>query len=105
MARKADVAALEAGRFDAARRFARGESQADVARALGVTPMMRAYLAGQRTWLTVERLPAYAPELNPVEPVWGNAKTRELANHCAPDLDTLGRPSPAVLARADELIE
>jgi transposase len=39
MARKADVAALEARRFEAARRFARGEPQADVARALGVTPM------------------------------------------------------------------
>src|SRR5512145_3079739 len=39
MARKADVAALEARRFEAARRFARGESQAAVARALDVTPM------------------------------------------------------------------
>ena len=39
MARKADVAVLEARRFDAARRFARGESQAAVARALDVTPM------------------------------------------------------------------
>src|SRR5712691_1509207 len=29
---------------------------------------MLAYLARQRTWLTVERLPAYAPELSPVEP-------------------------------------
>jgi DDE superfamily endonuclease len=31
--------------------------------------VMRAYLARQRTWLTVERLPDYAPELNPVEPI------------------------------------
>ena len=37
---------------------------------------MRAYVAGQRAWLTIERLPAYAPELNPVEPLWGNVKTR-----------------------------
>ena len=28
---------------------------------------MRAWLATQRHWLVVERLPAYAPELNPVE--------------------------------------
>jgi hypothetical protein len=28
---------------------------------------MRAHLDTQRDWLTVERLPAYAPELNPVE--------------------------------------
>jgi len=31
---------------------------------------MRAYLDSQRDWLTVERLPAYAPELNPVEYLW-----------------------------------
>jgi transposase len=28
---------------------------------------MRAWLDSQRDWLTVERLPAYAPELNAVE--------------------------------------
>jgi hypothetical protein len=60
---------------------------------------MRAYVAGQRAWLTVERLPAYAPELNPVEPLGGNVKTRELANHCAPDLAALGRPLRAGLGR------
>jgi transposase len=31
---------------------------------------MRAHLHEQRHWLTVERLPAYAPELNPVEYLW-----------------------------------
>jgi hypothetical protein len=41
---------------------------------------MRAHLAGQRDWLTVERLPAYAPELNPVEYLWANLKGIELAN-------------------------
>lgn len=60
---------------------------------------MRQYVAGQRAWLTIERLPAYAPELNPVEPLWGNVKTRELANHCAPDLAALGRPLRAGLGR------
>jgi transposase len=39
MARKREVGRLEARRFEAARRFARGESQAVVARALDVTPM------------------------------------------------------------------
>ena len=57
---------------------------------------MHTYLASQRAWLTVERLPAYAPELNPVEPMWGNVKTRGLANHCAPDLEALGRRSTRV---------
>jgi hypothetical protein len=41
---------------------------------------MRAHLAAQRHWLTVERLPAYAPELNPVEYLWANLKGTELAN-------------------------
>ena len=34
-----------------------------------------------------ERLPAYAPELNPTEQVWGNVKSTELANLCA---DSIG---------------
>jgi len=50
---------------------------------------MRAYLARQRGWLTVEPLPGYAPELNPVEQIWGNLKGRELANVCAGDLQAL----------------
>jgi hypothetical protein len=41
---------------------------------------MRAHLDAQRQWLTVERLPAYAPELNPVEYLWANLKGGELAN-------------------------
>ena len=41
---------------------------------------MRDWLVTQRDWLTVERLPAYAPELNPVEYLWGNLKDVELAN-------------------------
>jgi transposase len=53
---------------------------------------MRAYLAEQRRWLHVERLPGYAPDLNPIEQVWGNVKGRELANVCAPDLPALRRP-------------
>ena len=30
--------------------------------------------------LVVERLPAYAPELNPVEYMWGHLKNHEIAN-------------------------
>jgi transposase len=41
---------------------------------------MRAHLEQQRGWLTVERLPPYAPELNPVEYLWANLKGAELAN-------------------------
>jgi len=35
--------------------------------------------------LCVEFLPAYAPELNPVEYLWGYWKMRELPNFCAAD--------------------
>lgn len=60
---------------------------------------MTAYLGRQRAWLTVERLPAYAPELNPLELVWGNVKGRELANVCASDLSALRPPLRAAFAR------
>jgi hypothetical protein len=48
---------------------------------------MRAFLASQRDWLVTERLPAYAPELNPVEGLWSNLEGQELANLAC---DTLG---------------
>ena len=38
-----------------------------------------AELIAARSWLTVYRLPPYAPELNPVEAVWSHLK-RSLAN-------------------------
>jgi hypothetical protein len=49
---------------------------------------MAAFLASQRHWLVVERLPAYAPELNPVEELWSNLKGKggELANLTSPTL-------------------
>ena len=45
-------------------------------------------LAAARDWLTVYRLPPYAHELNPVEPVWSNLK-RSLANLTKHDIDQL----------------
>ena len=50
---------------------------------------MQEYLLAQRNWLTVERLPGYAPDLNPVETMWGNIKGQELANRCAENLAEL----------------
>jgi hypothetical protein len=38
---------------------------------------MQAFLVTQRDWLVVERLPAYAPDLNPVEGLWSNLKGQE----------------------------
>jgi hypothetical protein len=47
----------------------------------------------QRRWLVVERLPACAPDLNPVEQVWGNLKNGERANLCP---DTIGEAEEIV---------
>jgi hypothetical protein len=47
---------------------------------------MRAWLATQRRWLVVERLPAYAPELNLVEGLLSSLKAIELANLTSPTL-------------------
>jgi len=40
-------------------------------------------------WLDVEWLPAYAPDLNPVEPMWGHTKCCDLANFVPDDVDHL----------------
>jgi transposase len=48
---------------------------------------MQAWIASQRSWLRVERLPGYAPDLNPVEPLRGNLKNTELANLCPDTID------------------
>src|SRR5262249_30388625 len=45
--------------------------------------------AGAARRLQLERLPAYAPELNPDEGVWKLLKHGELANRCCHDLDEL----------------
>jgi hypothetical protein len=37
-----------------------------------------------RSWLVVERLSAYAPELNPVEALWSSLKAVEAANLASP---------------------
>jgi len=40
-------------------------------------------------WFQFELLPAYAPELNPVEQCWTHTKYGELANYCPEDVDEL----------------
>lgn len=57
------------------------------------------YVRSQAKWLTVERLPGYAPDLNPVEGLWGNIKGQELANLCARDLREATRACRKGLAR------
>lgn len=39
-----------------------------------------AYIKENKHWLRVERYPAYAPELSPVEFIWSPMKTKDLAH-------------------------
>ena len=54
-----------------------------------VSKASRASLAERAHWLTVEWLPKYAPELNDIEIVWGDLKSRHLAHQTFTDLDRL----------------
>ncbi len=44
-----------------------------------------------RPWLTVEWLPRYAPQLNPIEGTWRDLKRHHLAHHTFPDANDLNR--------------
>jgi transposase len=48
---------------------------------------MKTWIATQRHWLIVEQLPGYGHDLNPIEKVWGNLKSKELANLCPDTID------------------
>lgn len=51
----------------------------------------KTYLASQARRFTVERLPAYAPELNPVEGLWGWSKGHAVPDLCAENLEPVRR--------------
>ena len=53
-------------------------------------PAIRKFLARNKR-LRLERLPAYSPDLNPVEAVWGWLKYDELANFAPRDVGHLDR--------------
>ena len=48
--------------------------------------LVQDFLQANSAWLHVERLPAYAPEPNPVEYLWGYWKKTELANFGPSDI-------------------
>jgi putative transposase len=52
---------------------------------------MRAYLVQQRRWLETVQLPSYAPDLNPVEPLWAYLKGGDLANRTQGNLKVMAR--------------
>ncbi|MES2707384.1 MAG: transposase [Verrucomicrobiota bacterium] len=57
------------------------------------------YLAEQNGRIRVERLPAYAPELNPIEYLWGNVKGNDLANFSPKELWELSKAAREALSR------
>jgi transposase len=59
---------------------------------------VRDYLAAHRR-IVVEPFPPYAPELNPVDNVWGYVKYNRLANYPPQNLDELRRRITAELLR------
>ena len=55
-----------------------------------LVPEMTRFITENKDWLRVYRLPAYAPELNPVEGIWSLLK-RAIAHFAAADLNGLVR--------------
>lgn len=53
--------------------------------------VVHAVLKEFRAWLTVAWLPAYAPELNPVERVWSILKRKDLGNAVPDTIEDLAR--------------
>jgi len=56
-------------------------------------------VAGTGGHIVVERLPAYAPELNPVEYMWGNLKAHQIGNLVATQAWDLSMQATAALPR------
>ena len=57
------------------------------------------FMAAQDDRITFEYLPPYAPELNPVEYLWGHWKQHELPNVCAKDFWSLNENARRTLRR------
>ena len=53
--------------------------------------LVRAHVEGQRGRIVLERLPAYAPEMNPVECIWGYLKHHAMPNYCAANFTDLAQ--------------
>jgi transposase len=60
---------------------------------------MSAFVASQK-WLQVERLPGYAPDLNPCEGLWANLKGGELANRAEDTIAEVNRVARRAAKRA-----
>jgi len=61
--------------------------------------LVKQFVARRRGRLALEYLPAYAPELNPVEYIWGYWKHHELPNFCPRDFNQLSYHARRALRR------
>jgi transposase len=61
--------------------------------------LVRDFIRAQRGRLAIAWLPGYAPELNPVEYLWGYWKRHELANFCPRDFGQLSYHARRALRR------
>ena len=55
-----------------------------------LAPELADFAEENKAWLRIYRLPAYTPDINPVEGIWSLTK-RSMANFAAADLDGLVR--------------
>lgn len=65
------------------------------------------YVESQNGAIQLERLPAYAPELNPVEYIWSYLKCHEVVHFCPHDfgeLTTFARRRLASMQRRSKLV-
>ena len=65
--------------------------------------LVQDYVQGTGGRILLERLPAYAPELNPVEYMWGNLKQHQIGNLIATQAWELSMAATAALRRMRRL--
>jgi hypothetical protein len=77
-----------------------GQAPGDLGRAAAAPArLVTDFIRAQQGRLVIERLPGYAPELNPVEFIWGYWKHHELPNFCPRDFAQLSHHARRALAR------
>ena len=64
--------------------------------------LVREFVEQQSGRIVLARLPAYAPELNPTEYIWGYWKSHTLANFCAADFAQLTTTARLTLRRTQQ---
>jgi transposase len=60
---------------------------------------VQAWIGGQTRWLTTEYLPAYAPELNPVEYFWSHLSRTDMAQFVGENLGAVRRQARKAACR------